>query len=438
MAQKITKYTVVSGPETPTLPVGATPSAPSDLVTIQYLQDNYSNLTEWSASVDDITALKAIAAANRSDQQVRVVESQRGLWQFESGSSATGDDYFVATPASGTGRWISLWNRFKDFTASFWVQLKIDSGLTADRVLTVDVNDSDRTIDLGGNLTVSSASTISGTNTGDVDGVIGTQTNDAATTGANAELPQPTTQNVAVTNASLTSIDMIVAPSSGTRAFILINKTGGAISLNNETGATAARRIRTGTGVAVNIEDEASITLAYDTASLRWQVVGGTGGGSGGGGGGSGIIWNNSDGGPLSVVEFNAKVYKFEDGAGQTLYGEVIVPSSYLAGSPIVLNVKHYHQGSPANQLLTAVTTLIQSGDAIDSTTNQRTSTNTAVFSGTKSLATSSLDLSSSIGEINAVAIVPGDVLRIALTRGSDSSTADMSVIESSMEVTFT
>lgn len=56
---------------------------------------------------------------------------------------------------------------YDDSTPSHYLTITNSANLTAARVLSVNVNDADRTVSLSGNLTVSSAATISGTNTGD-------------------------------------------------------------------------------------------------------------------------------------------------------------------------------------------------------------------------------------------------------------------------------
>ena len=63
-------------------------------------------------------------------------------------------------------------------TGAYIMSLAHNGTLTADRALTFNVNDAARTISLSGNLTVSSAATISGTNTGDqtIDGILPSQT----------------------------------------------------------------------------------------------------------------------------------------------------------------------------------------------------------------------------------------------------------------------
>lgn len=100
--------------------------------------------------------------------------------------------------------------------------------------------------------------------------------NDNAT-GSNATLSAVTTTVVRLTNASLSSIDMIPAGVSAYE-FILENKTGVTITINNETGGTAANRILTGSGSNMQMENNSSLKLVYDSTSSRWHVVGGAGG----------------------------------------------------------------------------------------------------------------------------------------------------------------
>ena len=79
---------------------------------------------------------------------------------------------------------------YDDATPSHYLQITNSANLTAQRVLSVNVNDADRTISLSGNLTVSGNATISGTNTGDqtitlTGDVTGSGTGSFATTLAN-------------------------------------------------------------------------------------------------------------------------------------------------------------------------------------------------------------------------------------------------------------
>jgi len=101
-----------------------------------------------------------------------------------------------------------------------------------------------------------------------------------ATAGANATLAAPTRSVVRLTAAgTLSSVDMIPAGLDG-QQLALINTTGGAITFNDDTGATAANRIRTGTGAPVTIQANSSIQLVYNGTTSRWMIVGGVGGGS--------------------------------------------------------------------------------------------------------------------------------------------------------------
>lgn len=252
------EYSFIVGPETSTLPTTGTPSASTDLITMGYADENYM---QGGSGVADITALKAVSAANRSDKDVRFVESTNTLYRFDSGSAASGDDNLVVTPTAGTGRWLIL------------ARNPMENSLSA---------------------------------------------NDAAT-GANVTLTAVATNVVRLTSGTLTSIDMVPA-STVTSFFLLQNKTGVDISINNETGGTAANRILTGTGAALTVSSNSSVILLYDVTSARWNVVGGSGGGS------SGTTGNYFP----SAVEFGNSV------TGWTAYADAAAttPVDMTGGSP--------------------------------------------------------------------------------------------------------
>jgi len=84
---------------------------------------------------------------------------------------------------------------------------------------------------------------------------------DFSSTGANATIPLPTSPYITVTDGGLTSIDMVVNNSDNS-FLVLTNRTGAAININNDTGATASNRIITGTGSFLTLENNASIMLA--------------------------------------------------------------------------------------------------------------------------------------------------------------------------------
>lgn len=97
---------------------------------------------------------------------------------------------------------------------------------------------------------------------------------DSTTTGTAAALPAATKGILRLTNASLVSISTITGQANG-QYFVLINRTGNSITINDN---DAANGIRTGTGAAMTVTNNASVVIAYDNTSARSQVIGGSGG----------------------------------------------------------------------------------------------------------------------------------------------------------------
>lgn len=162
---------------------------------------------------------------------------------------------------------------------------------------------------------------------------------------------------------------------------------------------------------------------------------------SGGGGGGS-LIWIEDANAPLAAVENFMRVYQYQSGLGQDLYTVLKVPATYTPGAQIKMRTFWYSPDASGTALIQTVSTLIRAGvDLITSTANQRTSTNAAV---TQSGATQNipqgvlLDITSTIGEINAVAVSAGDIIVVSLTRGTDTGASDLSVLVNCAEVSFT
>jgi hypothetical protein len=110
---------------------------------------------------------------------------------------------------------------------------------------------------------------------------------DSTTTGSAATLTSGDIADgvIRLTNASLVSVSGIPAGASG--QFLTIeNQTGNTITINNnDSGASAANRIFTGTGGNIQLSANATLSLVYDTTASRWMVNGGTGSGSGSGSG---------------------------------------------------------------------------------------------------------------------------------------------------------
>lgn len=185
-------------------------------------------------------------------------------------------------------------------------------------------------------------------------------------------------------------------------------------------------------------------TLFYDTTTNALKLDNGTTlqevGGSGGGGGGGSLQW--IEGANSALIQFanNMRSYSYQSGLSQDLWATVKVPDSYTAGSQITMRMHYYSPDTSGNVLLQTISTLIRQGtDAADSVTNQRTSTNAAVTLGSPAnlVRTVTFDLTSSIGEINGVAVSPNDLIKVELTRGTDTATSDVQALVFSADLKF-
>lgn len=164
-------------------------------------------------------------------------------------------------------------------------------------------------------------------------------------------------------------------------------------------------------------------------------------GAGGGGGGGGSLQWVEGVNSPEVIQEYGNEVYLFDATLGQQLTTAVKVPSSYNSGSQIRMRSMGYSSSTSGTLLFQTIATLIRVGtDAISSTTNQRTSTNTAITlsAGTNNIPQSiTFDLSSSLGQINSVAVSAGDLILVKLIRGTDTSTASARAMVFASETTF-
>lgn len=162
--------------------------------------------------------------------------------------------------------------------------------------------------------------------------------------------------------------------------------------------------------------------------------------GSGGGGGG-GAVWKPSEAvGSIAEFEFGNEIHKFTPSEGQKSVIWIKVPDTYVAGRQINASFNAYSPGTSGTWLLQTVATLIRTGtDAVSSTTNQRTSGNTAVTNDATAnkLKAVIADITSSSGQINSVGVQPGDLIKIEISRPSGTDTEDTRFIPSSTEFKF-
>jgi hypothetical protein len=148
-----------------------------------------------------------------------------------------------------------------------------------------------------------------------------------------------------------------------------------------------------------------------------------------GGGGGSSLSWTEAENAPTTTLINNVLHYVFEAGLGQSLYTLVNVPSTYTAGDQVKVRIKFNSADTSGTALMQTVATLIRDSDLVTTTTNQRTSTNSAVtLSGStqNKNQTVEFDITSATGQINSVSI-SGQIMT-RLTRGTDTSTGPLYV----------
>lgn len=168
---------------------------------------------------------------------------------------------------------------------------------------------------------------------------------------------------------------------------------------------------------------------------FKWSAA------SGGGGGGA-LRWIEGGNAPTLVFENEIEAYEYQPGLGQALYLAIRVPASYTAGNQIRLRILWTCASTANDALINAVSTLIRSeNDAISSTTNQRTTTNAAITMAAGSANEPQkviLDLTDSSGEINAVAVSAGDLIKVKVQESSSTVADNIKLIFDASEVTFT
>lgn len=160
------------------------------------------------------------------------------------------------------------------------------------------------------------------------------------------------------------------------------------------------------------------------------------------GGGGGALRWIEDANAPLKTFESEIEVYEFRPGLAQELFLAIRVPSTYSAGQPITLNILWYCASTANDALIDAVATLIRSEvDAYSSTTNQRTTTNTAITMAAGNANEPqkvTLDISSNIGQINGVAVSPGDLIKVKVKENGSTVADNIKLVFDASEVKFT
>lgn len=160
---------------------------------------------------------------------------------------------------------------------------------------------------------------------------------DNTAAGTLADVVNAGTSLIRFTNAS--QINSFVAGLSG-KVLRISNASAGNIVIADETGATAANRIRTGTGANLTLAVNASIDLWYDPTATRWKAVGIPG--SGGGGSSGFVVYTTESitaGGTISLSATDPFQLRPIQGSGGQVTASVTPfgTSAPLDGTEIVL-----------------------------------------------------------------------------------------------------
>lgn len=193
---------------------------------------------------------------------------------------------------------------------------------------------------------------------------------------------------------------------------------------------------------AAKIKDQYRVTYKWIAGLGEW-VAGPQMAAAGGGGGGGSLQWSEVGGAPAPTPapDIFDEMYSYKRGEGQGLFTLFKVPSAYVPGSPINLRLDMESPDSSGTVLIQTTATLIRKGvDQRSTSTNQHTSTNAAVtlVAGTVSIPQEVIcDLTDATGKINSVAVNPGDLLRIGLSRAADTGLSDVLVNPFAAEITI-
>jgi hypothetical protein len=226
---------------------------------------------------------------------------------------------------------------------------------------------------------------------------VGAVITDSSTAGANQTLPSGDIGVVVVrlTNASLTSLSGITAGTNGQKLTV-INLTGSYITVkDNDSGASAGNKIRTGTGASASLATNSSYSFTYDATSAVWILTGSSSAGT--------TVAN------LDSQSANAQ--------GATIANNALALQSASATYPGVVNT--------TTQTFSGAKTF--SGDitlGADLTLTPATDTSTGTNARIATHAAASVNLTSgtlvSIGSINKTSVPDGHVLILTNETGNN------------------
>jgi hypothetical protein len=218
------------------------------------------------------------------------------------------------------------------------------------------------------------------------------------------------------------------------------------------TGATINNPARAG----VKEDTEANLTTYATTATngqwafatdtkVMYQIVDGELIPAGAGGGGVSLNWKANTNAPFDEFIDGLDLKSFDDVSSQEIFATLSVPQSYRPGKPIrLLGASFFANITAGNVFFKAQATLIKAGLVLGTYPNTHNSSNTQVTvpaTPNELASVGVIDLTSSIGEINSVAVAPGDKIRIRLFRDNaaetSSAAADARLLLDGVEPTF-
>ena len=184
------------------------------------------------------------------------------------------------------------------------------------------------------------------------------------------------------------------------------------------------------------VKDSSGMLTILNSAGVETEV------GSAAGGGAVGANWQPVLGfGVAESYEYSEKVLLFTNDSNRVMLW-IRVPTSYKLGNPITVRLSFYSSASANNWAFFITSSLVRvNTDSIISTLNQGSVTS-ADITNTVALRLRQISfVIAPIGEINATAISPGDIIRMQLTRTpaavGPQDTQDVRLIPSSTEVSF-
>ena len=127
----------------------------------------------------------------------------------------------------------------------------------------------------------------------------------------------------------------------------------------------------------------------------------------------------SSNSGAVEEYEFDRKVFKFSIGLEQKNKNRFFVPNDYVKGQ-LKLLINCYSESVDKNFRFESKSTLIKSeGSAVNSSTNQRISTNSLIANSTTQYLLRSviLDITDSNSKINNISVAANDLITIEIYR---------------------